>query len=251
MFCSACGVRLPDGSRFCFNCGARLGESTFTFAPEVPSGKLVAAKCTSCGSSLEVDREQKAAVCPYCGSAYIVDEAIQNYNINVRGNVTVNGATININGVNIENLLERAEQYAFEGNFELAEDYFNQVLDSEISNLKAQKGIARINDIINSYSYKTEVTSIGKLELKKERLILNNGADPQLFELKRVFELNITKKSFFSSDKVLQFLYNGIPQRRYTLDVKDVNGWYMAIEDAKMGKYPAMKNLGELYKNRL
>lgn len=250
MFCSACGAQLPDGSKFCFNCGARLGESTFSFATGSPSKKLVAAMCTNCGSSLQVDNEQQAAVCQYCGSAFVVDEAIQNYNVNVSGNITVNGSVININGTNIDNLLERAHQYALDGSFESARKYFNQVLDSDISNTKAQKGLSTINEILNSYSYKTENTSTGKLELKKDRLILNNGVTPTLFELKRVFELNIVKKSLFSSDRVLQFLYHGIPQKRYSLDVKDTNGWYVAIEDAKMGKYPAMKDLGKLYKDQ-
>lgn len=42
---------------------------------------LVPAKCTSCCGTLEVDAELKAAICPHCGSAYIVQEAINQYNI--------------------------------------------------------------------------------------------------------------------------------------------------------------------------
>ena len=41
---------------------------------------LVAAKCTSCGASLQVDITKEAAVCPYCGTAYIVEKAINYYN---------------------------------------------------------------------------------------------------------------------------------------------------------------------------
>lgn len=41
--------------------------------------KLVQAKCPSCGAEVQTDSDLEAAVCPYCGSAYIVERAIQNY----------------------------------------------------------------------------------------------------------------------------------------------------------------------------
>ena len=40
---------------------------------------LVSAKCTNCGANLNVDNTKDAAVCPYCGSAFIVEKAINNY----------------------------------------------------------------------------------------------------------------------------------------------------------------------------
>ena len=43
--------------------------------------RLVPAVCTQCGASLEVDPSQEAAVCRYCNTPFIVDKAIQNYNI--------------------------------------------------------------------------------------------------------------------------------------------------------------------------
>lgn len=53
---------------------------------------LVSAKCTSCGASLEVDNTKDAAICPYCNTAYIVEKAINNYNIT--NNISAN--TVNI-----------------------------------------------------------------------------------------------------------------------------------------------------------
>lgn len=50
---------------------------------------LVPAKCTNCGGSLEVDNSQKAAICPYCGQAYIVEEAINRYSISVHANTVI------------------------------------------------------------------------------------------------------------------------------------------------------------------
>lgn len=42
---------------------------------------LTQAKCTNCGAELEVDSAKDAAICPYCNSAYIVEKAINNYNV--------------------------------------------------------------------------------------------------------------------------------------------------------------------------
>ena len=43
---------------------------------------LVKAQCTSCGGNLDVDNGKDAAICPYCNSPYIVEKAIQQFNIN-------------------------------------------------------------------------------------------------------------------------------------------------------------------------
>lgn len=42
---------------------------------------LVPAKCTQCGGNIQVDNQKEAAICPYCGTAYIVEQAINNYKI--------------------------------------------------------------------------------------------------------------------------------------------------------------------------
>ena len=42
---------------------------------------FVPALCTQCGASLTVDPSQDAAVCQYCGTAFVVSHAINKYNI--------------------------------------------------------------------------------------------------------------------------------------------------------------------------
>ena len=57
---------------------------------------LVEAKCTKCGAALTVDDSKEAMVCQYCGEAFIVEKAINNYNItnNIQaGVVNVYGGT--------------------------------------------------------------------------------------------------------------------------------------------------------------
>lgn len=41
---------------------------------------LVNAKCTNCGANLKVDCSKDAAICEFCGSAFIVEKAVNNYN---------------------------------------------------------------------------------------------------------------------------------------------------------------------------
>jgi hypothetical protein len=54
----------------------------------------VPAKCTQCGAALEVDKSQDAAICPYCKTPFIVDKAINNYNV---GNIdTISAAVVNV-----------------------------------------------------------------------------------------------------------------------------------------------------------
>lgn len=48
---------------------------------------LVAAKCTQCGANIQVDASHEAGVCPHCGTAFITEKAVNNYNFT---NVTTN-----------------------------------------------------------------------------------------------------------------------------------------------------------------
>ena len=43
--------------------------------------KMVPALCTQCGGKLTVDPQKETAECPFCGASFMVQQAIQNYNI--------------------------------------------------------------------------------------------------------------------------------------------------------------------------
>lgn len=55
---------------------------------------LVQAKCTNCGANLEINNTLDAAVCPYCGAAFIVEKAINNYNTTNH----INAGVVNVYG---------------------------------------------------------------------------------------------------------------------------------------------------------
>ena len=52
---------------------------------------FTAAKCTQCNANLQVDSAKDAAICEHCGTAFIVEKAINNYNTTVQTqNVIIN-----------------------------------------------------------------------------------------------------------------------------------------------------------------
>lgn len=55
---------------------------------------LVNAKCTNCGAELEVDGSKDTMICKYCGSAFVVEQAINNYNVTNN----INAEVVNIYG---------------------------------------------------------------------------------------------------------------------------------------------------------
>lgn len=57
---------------------------------------LVAAKCTQCGGVLEVDSTHDAAICKYCGTPFITEKAINNYNVTNN----IQASVVNIYGGN-------------------------------------------------------------------------------------------------------------------------------------------------------
>ena len=61
---------------------------------------LVKAKCTECGAPIEVNPNAEKLICRYCGNEFIVEKAINNYNVSINASVVnnnFNGAVIYMN----------------------------------------------------------------------------------------------------------------------------------------------------------
>ena len=56
---------------------------------------LIAAKCTQCGANIQIDDTKEAGICEFCGTAFITEKAINNYNISM-DNVVINSDNVNI-----------------------------------------------------------------------------------------------------------------------------------------------------------
>ncbi len=93
---------------------------------------LIPAKCTECGASIKVDSDKEAGICEYCGTPFITEKAINNFNVS--GNINIENATVNVPGADIDNLLARAQQYEALGDKEKAREYYNRVLDIDANN---------------------------------------------------------------------------------------------------------------------
>lgn len=237
MFCVNCGTQLPDGSKFCFNCGSSLMKSDVAYDNSTTSKtKLIPAKCTNCGANLEVDATQQAAICPFCKSAYIVEQAIQNYNINVKGNLNIENATINVNGIDADNLVLRAKEYENEGDYDMALNYYNQVLDVAIDNQEARNGVERVNNALNNYIYfespANRSFSAGKLQLKRDKLIFTNKKGQET-----VYELRWLKKPQGSIGG-FTIVYGEIPSKISFVCKEKGSEWIEILDDAIKGIYP-------------
>lgn len=118
MYCMNCGQQLPDGAKFCLNCGTPLGSTSSQTMPVndgtfVPSDSqninatakpsFVPAMCPNCNAPLRVDASNKTARCEACGTEFLVQEAINKYNISGSidlvhsGNVVHSGTVTYIN----------------------------------------------------------------------------------------------------------------------------------------------------------
>ncbi len=67
---------------------------------------LVKAQCTNCGQIVTVDNSKDAAICEYCGTPYIVEKAINYYNMTVSN--VINVENVNIYGGNSADFVIRA-----------------------------------------------------------------------------------------------------------------------------------------------
>ncbi|MBO4336485.1 MAG: hypothetical protein J5842_00235 [Lachnospiraceae bacterium] len=43
--------------------------------------KMVPALCTQCGGTVEVNASEETAKCPFCGASFIIEKAVNNYNV--------------------------------------------------------------------------------------------------------------------------------------------------------------------------
>lgn len=98
---------------------------------------LVAAKCTQCGANIEVDDTKEAGICKFCGTAFITEKAITNYNTYVTNNNNYAGANINVVGGDIENLLELARNSLGINNEKDTLKYCEKALEIDVKNSDA------------------------------------------------------------------------------------------------------------------
>ena len=90
---------------------------------------MIAAKCTQCGENITVDDGKDAGICEFCGTPFVTEKVINNYNTNVIHNYE--GATVHINKGNAENFIKRAFLSLEFGEWEKVDGFFEQALSME------------------------------------------------------------------------------------------------------------------------
>ena len=249
MFCLNCGKPLPDGSKFCNNCGTPqqanpLTEDSQSVINIDQSTKLVPGTCTNCGSSLQVDPSLQAAICPACGTPYIVQQAINNFNVNSSGNINIENAVINIPGSSAENYVKRAIGFEQQYELEKALEYYNKALDVDASNQDALISVSRLTEILDDFCYRTDSVDNhkglfksydDKIMLKKNELIFINAKMDRVekYEISLITDLEIIKDTDW-----LTFNCNGEPMVIVKKDKSFLNEWFDLLTKAKRGEYP-------------
>lgn len=105
---------------------------------------FVAAKCTQCGADIEVDDSKEAGICKYCGTAFVTEKAITNYNTYVTNNNNYYGANVTIqNSENIDGLLLLVKRELKAENYGSKDLY--QYLDEIV--IKSSEGTKIIPDL--------------------------------------------------------------------------------------------------------
>lgn len=99
---------------------------------------FIALKCPSCGAEIQMDNSREFGFCQYCGTKIVQDKMVVEH----KGRVGVDHSD------EIKNLLMRANENFKMGNSDLAEQYYNRVLDMDFDNLIARQALQKIYKII-------------------------------------------------------------------------------------------------------
>ena len=102
---------------------------------------LVAAKCTQCGANIEVDNTKEAGICHSCGTAFITQKAINNYNTHITQHVTKN--IYGKERAEAEDLLANGETFIRLKDWAKATKVFMQAAEEYPNNYKAWLALVR------------------------------------------------------------------------------------------------------------
>ena len=106
---------------------------------------LVNAKCTNCGGALKVDDTKEAAICEYCGSPFIVEKAINNYNYHITNNITAQNVIIAGKGeMEKERLLQNAKTQLSFNDTASARSTYSQITEDYPDDYRGWYGLASV-----------------------------------------------------------------------------------------------------------
>ena len=123
--------------------------------------QLVKAKCTSCGGDLEVNPEADCLICKYCGSPFIVDKAIANYNTTINNTVVNNVKADNVivNGFDAKAEIKKARIFVLENDDNIsAARLYEKIYQNDPTNIEAKTLRVYLNEETKTVNVKKETS---------------------------------------------------------------------------------------------
>ncbi len=90
---------------------------------------FVAARCTSCGANITVDEGKEAGICQYCGTAFVTEKVINNYNTFIQNTNYIQNATI-VNDSNMESEKKSILHYMRTNNYAAAKSEIDEFISN-------------------------------------------------------------------------------------------------------------------------
>lgn len=200
---------------------------------------LVPAICTQCYAQIKVDSSKEAAICEHCGTAFIVDKAINNYNTTVNNNF--HGATVHMHVESeLDKLLRAAQTFENLGEYYTALTTYKKVCDNFPQEIKGWLG--QMNTVFWGKYDKMDVSDLDNVEeiingsifsdsfkyacalathIKREEIINHKNEFIRLFEENRVQSIpNLSKLLQIVGNQTFHSngYYNGITEKHEGID---------------------------------
>ena len=185
---------------------------------------LLPCKCPNCGAELEVDKSNEAAVCKYCNTPFIVEKAINNYNIH---NNFAGANIVMDDWVSLENLYTLARRALKAENFEDASNYYQDIIKRAPNDWEAvfflyycKTAIHGYDDLSSKNNFRTSTKEFSDLIVEVLNLIEKQYTDD--IERKNALA-NFCSYSLNTFNTFLQY-YSSL-----MLDDNDEYNWLMVI----------------------
>lgn len=125
---------------------------------------FVQGKCESCGGILAVDPSLKAANCPFCGTAYVVQDSINYYNTTIKVE-TMHADVVNVSDeTTSEGRIKAADAYMKLGKFAQAEADYRKATELTPQNYKGWLGLIESR----THNYRLRIKSAKELKTLDE-----------------------------------------------------------------------------------
>ena len=176
-------------------------------------------KCDNCGGILTVDPSLKAANCPFCGTAYVVQDSINNYNTSIKVE-SMHADVVNVvDESSSEARLKAGAAYIQIGKYDLAEKEYQFVTKMAPQNYLGWLGIieARTNYYSKRIKSASELKYLNECALSVSTLA-QNGSGNALIEKWTNYSKNEEERNAVEKEPIAKALTNYANQVKALFD---------------------------------